>query len=114
MSEGTPDLANAGVEGERPGSGEGLVANGEDTASAEQGAEAAAAGRRPDVIPEGYTPISQLLPDDIFIMGYPRSGHTWFQILVAGVVYGVDPRFGPLELVNHLVPDVAFCKYYRR
>jgi Sulfotransferase domain len=104
------DLGRAAKEAE----GEGIAPAGEGTASTAQGSEAAGAGRRPDVIPEGYTPITEFLPDDIFIVGYPRSGHTWFQVLVAGAVYGVDPRFGPLDLVNHLVPDVHFSKYYRR
>jgi len=121
MSEGTTDLPNAVIQDERPLSGEGappsdepLPAHQEDKAAEKVGAEAAGRGPPPDAIPEGYTPITQFLQDDIFIVGYPRSGHTWFQVLVAGVVYGVDPRFGPLDLVNHLVPDSDFSKYYRR
>ena len=30
--------------------------------------------------------------EDIFIVGYPKSGNTWFQNLVVGAVYGMDPR----------------------
>jgi Sulfotransferase domain len=71
-------------------------------------------GLKPDVVPEGFTPITQFLRDDIFIVGYPRSGNTWFQNLVSGVIYGVDPRVGPAVLAHELVPDLGFGKYYRR
>lgn len=68
----------------------------------------------PEAVPEGFTTITKFLPEDIFIVGYPKSGNTWFQNLVAGVVYGVDPRFAPSMLVHDLVPDVHYNKYYRR
>jgi hypothetical protein len=67
-----------------------------------------------DSTPEGFVPITQFLAEDIFIVGYPKSGNTWFQYLIAGVVYGVDPRRAPSLLVFDLVPDVAYNKYYRR
>ena len=51
---------------------------------------------------------------DIFIVGYPKSGNTWFQNLVAGIVHGLDPRLGPNALVHDLVPDIDYSKYYRR
>jgi hypothetical protein len=68
----------------------------------------------PEAVPEGFTAITKFLPEDIFIVGYPKSGNTWFQNLVAGVFYGVDPRFGPCTLVHDLVPDLGFGKFYRR
>src|SRR5262245_17351431 len=104
MAEEASDVGTVDKEAE----GEGLPPDGEGAPSVERGDEVAGAGCGQVVIPQGYTPITEFLPDDIFIIGYPRSGHTWFQVLVAGVVYGVDPRFGPLDLVNHLVPDVHF------
>lgn len=76
-------------------------------APAEEGAATA-------IVPEGFTPATQFLPDDIFIVGYPKSGNTWFQNLIAGMVYGVDPRFGPTVLAHDLVPDLSSGKYYRR
>jgi hypothetical protein len=60
------------------------------------------------------TPITRFLPEDIFVVGYPKSGNTWFQYLVSGVVHGVDPRMAPGALVHDLVPDLAYNKYYRR
>jgi Sulfotransferase domain len=67
-----------------------------------------------DVIPDGFIPISDFSPDDVFIVGYPKSGNTWFQHLVAGVVYGVDPKWAPIAAVQDLVPDASLLKYYRR
>ncbi len=51
---------------------------------------------------------------DVFIVGYPKSGHTWFQNLVAGVVYGIDTQYAPDVLVQDLIPDVHQKQYYRR
>lgn len=68
----------------------------------------------PQAIPKGFTPITEFLAEDIFIVGYPKSGNTWFQNLITGVVYGVDLRFGPNALVHDLVPDFDYCTYYRR
>ena len=65
-------------------------------------------------VPKGYTPITEFSPDDVFIAGYPKSGNTWFQHLVAAVVHGVDPRWSPPLLANDLVPDVHFNPFYRR
>ena len=66
------------------------------------------------LVPEGFEPITQYQTADIFIVGYPKSGNTWFQNLASGIVYGVDPRFSPPVLVDDLVPDVHYKKYYRR
>jgi hypothetical protein len=60
------------------------------------------------------TPIAETDPADIFIAGYPRSGNTWFQNLLTGVVYGLDPAFAPDTLIQELVPDVHQKPYYKR
>ena len=71
-------------------------------------------GLKPNPVPEGFTPINEFGPEDIFIVGWPKSGNTWFQNLVAGVVYGADPKMSPPKLVHDLVPDVHYHKFYRR
>jgi hypothetical protein len=60
------------------------------------------------------TSITQFAPEDIFIVGYPKSGNTWFQDLITAVVYGVHPAFAPPALAQLLVPDVHKQPYYRR
>src|ERR1700736_1114533 len=62
----------------------------------------------------GLSPIDQRDSQDIFIAGYPKSGNTWVQNLVAAVVFGVDPQLAPDNLIQDLVPDVHSCRYYRR
>ena len=60
------------------------------------------------------TSIKQFAPEDIFIVGYPKSGNTWFQDLITAVVYGVHPVVAPPALAQLLVPDVHKQPYYRR
>lgn len=60
------------------------------------------------------TPITQFSDVDIFIAGYPKSGNTWLQNLVTGIYFGVDPDLAPDTLIQELVPDIHFKKYYRR
>ena len=61
-----------------------------------------------------FTPIHETSPEDVFIVGFPKSGNTWFQDLVTAVVHGVTPALAPPVLVQDLVPDVHFKSYYRR
>jgi hypothetical protein len=60
------------------------------------------------------TPVWETNPEDVFIVGYPKSGHTWLQNLVSGVVYGVDPARTPDAVIQELVPDVYARRFYRR
>ena len=62
----------------------------------------------------GLTSIQQTDPADIFIAGYPKSGNTWMQNLIAGVVYNLDPEDLSDSMILDLVPDVHSCRYYRR
>jgi hypothetical protein len=66
------------------------------------------------VVPEGYTPMGEFAEDDIFIVGYPKSGNTWFQDLVAAVAYGMLPEYCPPKVVHELIPDVHVKTFYRR
>lgn len=58
--------------------------------------------------------MHQYSPQDIFVAGYPKSGNTWFQALMAGAVYGVLPELVPLSMVQYLVPDVHVGYWYKR
>ncbi|MEJ0095983.1 MAG: sulfotransferase domain-containing protein [Methylocella sp.] len=69
---------------------------------------------RQKAIFDGWSPISQFQAEDIFIVSYPKSGATWFQNLIAGVVYGVNTKFSPPALTHELTPDVHYNAYYRR
>lgn len=58
-------------------------------------------------------PSGQYEPGDVFISGYPKSGNTWLQTLMAGVLYGVDVQRTPIRLIIDMIPD-SHEPYYRR
>ena len=62
----------------------------------------------------GLVAITESVEDDVFIVGYPKSGNTWFQYLVAGVIYGADTEYVPNTLLQELIPDVHYKRYYKR
>src|SRR3954469_16615582 len=62
-----------------------------------------------------FIPMGRWKPEDVFIVGYPKSGNTWFQNLTAGVVHGLLPEFAPPALVSlDLIPDIYQSQVYRR
>ncbi len=61
-----------------------------------------------------WAPIIEFSDEDVFIVGYPKSGNTWFQNLIGGIIYGVNPEHAPDTLIQELVPDVHYKKYYKR
>ena len=61
-----------------------------------------------------FTPIHDTLPQDVFIVGFPKSGNTWMQNLVSGVLYGIDTSILPDKLTQMLVPDLHQRPYYKR
>lgn len=61
-----------------------------------------------DMVPNG-----EFDEQDVFIIGHPKSGNTWLQNLIAGLVYGIDPEYTPYSLVSDLIPGEK-KRYYRR
>lgn len=61
-----------------------------------------------------FIPVESTHPEDIFLCSFPRSGNTWMQNLVAGVVYGVDPHLATDTLIQDLIPDVHYKSMYKR
>ena len=61
----------------------------------------------------GLRPIDQASETDVFIVGYPKSGNTWMQYLVAGAFCGVDLELASDALVQDLAPDVHFKKFFK-
>jgi len=63
----------------------------------------------------GLLPFDEYDDRDIFIVGYPKSGNTWFQNLIAGLVYGINTQYTPDAIIQELVPAVHRKKrYYQR
>ena len=48
------------------------------------------------------------------MVGYPKSGNTWMQNLLAGIMYGIDGRYSPDKLVQELIPDLDYKVIYKR
>ncbi len=60
------------------------------------------------------TPIDQTGKEDIFIVGFPKSGSTWMQSLISGIVYGTHTDFMSDHLAQEIVPDVHARTHYKR
>lgn len=60
----------------------------------------------------GFVPNTQIEENDIFIVGYMKSGTTWFRNLVAGAVFGFNPALVPFPFVYDLVPNHGPKKPY--
>lgn len=62
-----------------------------------------------------WVPSHELDPQDVFLVGYMKSGTTWFRNLVAGAIYGVMSEHTPYSVVWELVPNHGAAKrYYKR
>ncbi|MHA6279845.1 sulfotransferase domain-containing protein [Salinimicrobium sp. CAU 1759] len=61
-----------------------------------------------------FYPINQTRAQDVFIAGFPKSGNTWVQNLVSGLLFGIDTMYLPDSLTQELVPDVHYKKVYKR
>jgi hypothetical protein len=61
-----------------------------------------------------YAPVGETLPEDIFIAGYPKSGNTWVNHILAGVLFGILPTKSHAPIVNEVIPDIHAAPVYRR
>ena len=61
----------------------------------------------------GMRPITDCEPEDVFIVGYPKSGNTWLRYLIAGILYGIDIELASDQLLHELVP-LVYKPYYKR
>lgn len=62
----------------------------------------------------GFLPITDTQPGDVFIVGFPKSGHTWMQSLVASLYFGIVPKYLEDRLTQDLIPDIYSRKTYKR
>lgn len=63
----------------------------------------------------GLIPNTELAEEDVFIVGFMKSGTTWFSNLVAGVIYGANSEHIPYSLIRDLVSNHGAGKpYYKR
>ena len=63
---------------------------------------------------QNFIPIIETNKNDVFIAGFPKSGNTWMQNLITGILLdSVCERISP-QLVSDIVPDEHAIKYYRR
>lgn len=62
----------------------------------------------------GLFAINDTSENDIFIVGYPKSGNTWLQNILVEIAYGFDVSKVDDTLLQELVPDVHFKRYYNR
>ena len=68
---------------------------------------------QPIIFPGGITPINQTLTDDVFIVGFPKSGNTLMQHIITHIVYGINEE-GSRTLINLIAPDIYANPYYFR
>lgn len=61
-----------------------------------------------------YESIDDIGDSDFIMVGYPKSGNTWMQNLLAGVLFGIDTNFLPDSLTQEVIPDLDYKVFYKR
>jgi hypothetical protein len=49
---------------------------------------------------------NELESQEFYLVGFPRSGHTWMQHLLADLLFSVDCSSAKDEIIQNLIPDV--------
>lgn len=62
----------------------------------------------------GFEALDRISAEDIFLVGYPKSGNTWMQNLIAGLQFGIDTRYLTDKLTQLLIPNVHGFSAYKR
>lgn len=65
----------------------------------------------------GLEHISKIKPTDIIIAGYPKSGNTWMQYMLADLFFQIDASEARDEVIQSLVPTFLDSKadnFFRR
>lgn len=63
---------------------------------------------------DGYIPMSEVKENDVYIIGFPKSGHTWMQYIITSLVYGISPSLLRDSIVQEFVPDMHVRTFYKR
>lgn len=66
------------------------------------------------MIHQQYSSISKTNSKDIFLAGFPKSGNTWLQNIIAGLILNMDTKNLSDILSQSLVPDIHSAKFYKR
>lgn len=59
-------------------------------------------------------PINEIFKEDVIIAGFPKSGNTWMQTLISGLVYGIDTEYLTDKLAQEIVTDLHGRTLYKR
>ena len=63
--------------------------------------------------PGGVRLITETEPQDVFVVGFPKSGNTLMQHILAHLYYGLN-SFSNRTMINLIVPDVYSNSHYFR